>query len=128
MQTKLPLEIYDLKDKCLAVVSIFSSVSCQMYYYQGIAGFCCEEIAKKSSDIGFNIIAEYSPSVEMLYSIDAHNRTFEEIQTEILNKYEAWLKNKPHLSENTYIQKRYEKLKFSVPLTSQTVSKIYAKV
>ncbi len=110
LNTKLPLECYSLKDKCLAVVSLFSSAVCQMYYYQGIAGFCYSDFLKNNKDIGINIIREYSPSVDMLLSIDANLKTFEELQKEIQSKYEEWINKKPLLSENDLLADLYNKI------------------
>ena len=115
LKTKLPLEVYNIEDKCLAVVSIFSSASCQIYHFQNIAGFCAEDINKNCSDFGLNIIAEYSPSYDMLCEIDTNNKTFAEVKKEILCKYKEWLNNKPLLSENEYLQKVYDKLPFIPP-------------
>lgn len=110
LKTKLPLEVYDLEDKCLAVVSLFSSASCQIYHFHKIPGFCANELDKNACNFGLNIIAQYSPDVEMLYSIDVNNKTFEQAQEEILKKYQAALSNMPLLSKNDYLQKIYDKL------------------
>lgn len=100
LKTKLPLECYSIGDKCLAVVSLSSSASCQMYYFQGIAGFCCTEMLKNTN---FNIIKEYSPNVKMLLDIDTKLKTFEELRNEILSIYTNFLATKLLLSENKNI-------------------------
>ena len=110
LNTKLPLECYSLKDKCLAVVSLFSSAVCQMYYYQGIAGFCSSKLIKECNDFGLHIINEYSPPVEMLLSVDVNKMSFKEAQKEILEKYENWINKKPLLSQNEYLKNKYENL------------------
>ena len=83
LKTKIPLEVYDLEDKCLAVVSLFSSASCQMYHFNKIPGFCANELDKNACDFGLNIIAQYSPDVEMLYSLDVNNKTFKRAKEKI---------------------------------------------
>ncbi len=111
LKTKLPIECYNLKDKCLAIVSLFSSALCQMYHYQNIAGFCATDLIKKAdNDIGINIIKEYSPNVNVLLEINTKSKTFEELRDEINKEYLNFIKDKPLLSENKVIEKLYEKL------------------
>ncbi len=111
LKTKIPLECYNLKNKCLAVISLFSSISCQMYHYQNIVGFCATDLIKNAQDdIGINIIKEYTPNVNNLLNIDVGTKTFEELKKEILNLYLNFIKDKPLLSENKVIEKLYEKL------------------
>ncbi len=109
LKTKLPLECYNLKDKCLAIVSLFSSALCQMYHYQNIAGFCAADLIKKAeNDIGINIIKEYSPNVNILLKIDTKSKTFEQLRDEINKEYLDFIKDKPLLSQNRKIEKVYE--------------------
>ena len=109
LKTKLPLECYNLKDKCLAIVSLFSSALCQIYHYQKIAGFCATDLIKKAeNDIGINIIKEYSPNINLLLKIDTKSKTFQELRDEINKEYLTFIKDKPLLSENKTIEKIYE--------------------
>ncbi len=107
LKTKLPLECYFLENKCLGVVSLFSSVSSQIYYFHKIPGFCAYDFIANTNDMGIDIIKEYSPSYEMLLSVDAKTKSFSEVQKEILTKYENFLKNKPLMSENETLKNCY---------------------
>ena len=111
LKTRLPLECYNLKDKCLAIVSLFSSTSCQMYDYQKIAAFSANNLIKDAPDIGINMIEQYCPSVDMLLEIDTENKTFNELRDEILNMYENWINKKPLLSKNMYLINKYKSYK-----------------
>lgn len=112
LKTKLPLECYNLQDKCLAVVSLFSSTSSQIYHYQGVAGFCDTDLIKGCSDFGLNIVGQYSMSYKTLLDIDIKSKTFAEIKKEILDKYTLALNDKPLLSENDYLNKLYKTINF----------------
>ena len=108
LKTMLPLECYSLKDRIVAVVSVFSSASCQMYHYQGIPGFSAIDLLRNAdNDFPTLILKEYIPHINMLLSVDANKRTFENVRNEILNKYENWLKLRPIMSENKFL---YDKL------------------
>ncbi len=113
LKTKIPLECYSLKDKCLAVVSLFSSASCQIYHYQGIAGFCSHNLIRNTDDFGLNVIEQYTPPVESLLEINANGRTFKELQIQITNKYLDYIKEKPFLHENKLLNEFYERKTFS---------------
>ncbi len=111
-KTKLPLECYDLKNKCLAVASIFSTASCTMYHYQNVAGFCATDLIKKAKDnVGFNIIKEYVPHINLLLNIDTKAKTFNQLREEILMEYLNFIKDKPLLSENKIIEKLFKKFR-----------------
>lgn len=113
LKTKIPLECYSLKDKCLAVVSLFSSASCQIYHYQGIAGFCSHNLIRNTDNFGLNVIEQYTPPVESLLEINANGRTFKELQIQITNKYLDYIKEKPFLHENKLLNEFYERKTFS---------------
>ncbi len=108
LKTTLPLECYPLKENFVAVASVFSSASCQMYHYQGIPGFSSINFLKNAKDdFPTLILEEYTPDIDMLLTVDARFKTFKEVQDELIEKYENWLKNKPLLSENKFL---YNKL------------------
>ncbi len=115
LKTKVPLEVYDIEDKCLATVSIFSSTSCQLYHFHKIPGFCDSELDKNAPNFGLNIVAQYSPDIDILYSIDVKNKTFEQAREEILKKYQAAMDKVPVLSKNEYLQEVFDKLPVPCP-------------
>lgn len=109
LKTRIPLECYSLGDKCLAVVSLASSASSQMYHFQEVAGFCdynyiLNKKSNKTSEpltLGSKIITSYIPSTELLLSIDTEGKDFKTLKSEINKKYLDFIKNQPKLSENT---------------------------
>ncbi len=120
INTKLPLECYDLKDKCLAVVSLFSSVSAQMYSFHNIPGFCAHGFINDVKDIGIKIVKYYSPSYEMLLSIDVKTKTFNEVQNEILSLYTNFLNKKTLMSQNSALANNYAQLPPPPPCISES--------
>ncbi len=104
LKTMLPLECYSLEDKIVAVVSVFSSASCQMYHYHKIAGFCATDLLRNAdNDFPTLILKEYIPHINMLLCVDANERTFEDVRSEILSKYENWLKSRPVMPKNKFL-------------------------
>lgn len=96
--TKISLECYRLNN-VMAVVSIFSSVSLQIYHFQNVPSFILTEKIKDIDAVSYRIVASYAPSVELLYAIDT-NCSSQELQQKIREVYQNWLAEKPMLSEN----------------------------
>ena len=127
LKTRIPLECYSLADRSLAVVSLESTVSCQMYHFQGIPGFCDYSFILQNKDpnavnndcipltLGSKIIMEYTPSVELLLTVDTEGKDFNTLKSEINGKYLNFIKDKPKLSENkNFVNEEYWN-KYSCP-------------
>lgn len=100
LHTRLPLECYRLEG-ILAVVSIYSSASTQTYHYNRVAGFIdYASLYDKVPEYIDILSQQYTPSVELLFGIDAREKDGEELKKIIDDIYKAHLADKPLMSEN----------------------------
>lgn len=104
--SRLSMECYDISE-VMAVVSLFSSVSLQIYYYQDIPSFIMPETIKDIEAVEYRLIVHYAPPIDLLYDIDT-NCPAEELKQRIKDAYCKWLEEKPMMHENKELIKLYE--------------------
>lgn len=107
LHTRLPLECYRL-DGVLAVVSLFSSASSQIYHYNGVPGFVdynfLEEVLLDHLSL---LIKDYTPPVDLLLDLEVAKMSYAQLQMVINNLYKSHMECKPKLSENKQFSKAY---------------------
>ena len=114
INNRLPLELYNID--VLAIISLASSVSLQMYHYWNIPGFtdiCNIDIKIKNNiqngDVIQSVIGEYTPNIAKLLEINANNYTKENLKNMLNKIMENTLALKPMLNQNNNVKFLYDK-------------------
>ena len=105
--SRLSMECYDISE-VMAVVSLFSSVSLQIYYYQDVPSFIMPETVENIEAVEYRLIVHYAPPIDLLYAIDT-NCPAEELKQRIKKAYDEWLKVKPMMHENQELIELYKR-------------------
>lgn len=110
IDSKFPIEIYDLD--VVAIVSVSSTTSINPAHYWDIP--CFSNVVKEalshdnndiaSIDIIRRIVKEYSPDYTDLLRFDVKSLTKEELRQQLKQLYNTFISSKPLLSENANIK------------------------
>lgn len=103
LNSKMPLEIFPL-DNITAVVSLYSSVSLQLFHFQNVPGYVDYATIDSNKDFNSMFIKEYAQDYHKLLETNT-NMSTQELKRKLNDDYQAFINSKPKLSENQKLKR-----------------------